>query len=153
MPAVLNSPAKAYDQITEIVQQIRVRATRMSQDIQNALPVEGRDVLHFYESLGAYRAKLQALVAVPHLNAYVQNIYGDGTANLIADYNTFKTEIDDFIALVDANYPKSSGFWHIVQTASGVVTWTQLTVLLTAPQRTGLVNALSDLATAAAPIA
>jgi hypothetical protein len=153
MPSVSNSPAKAYDQITDIVQQIRMRATRMSQDIQNTLPVEGRDVLHFYESLGGYRVKLQTLTAVPHLNAYVQDIYGDGAADLIADYNAFRTQLDAFVSLVDANYPKSSGFWNVVQTSAGVVTWAQLTTLLTAPQRTGLVNALSNLATAAAPIA
>lgn len=153
MPSAANSPERAYDQITTIVGNIKSRSTRMSADIVAVLNVEGRDVLNLYESLGAYRAKLITLAATPNLNAYVKTIYSDNAADLVADWNAFKTQLDAFIVLIDANYPKSSGYWNVVTTAAGVPTWVLLRNLLTAPQLTGLRTQLDALATAANAIA
>ncbi len=101
-------------------------------------------VLDIWANLFAIKTRLQALAAIPGLDVYAQEQYGNGGLNIATEFNAVLAAVDAVRSNIQSTYPvDGSGNLLAVQFGAGVFTESQFTPVQTATLR-GLLSTLES---------
>lgn len=137
----------SFDRAFETIEGIAASVQRLSNALQARSAggtMTGQDVIRYFSDLGSLRNDLEDWVArftdVAAATAFARDRYNDPAYDPVAEYNTFRGEINNTLTFIATNIPTDLLTWD---DTNGVVTWNTFTAAATATLRTQL-QALID---------
>ncbi len=101
---------EALKQLTSYAGLVKQR-TQGLLNASNAGPVDGAEIVNYLRDLVVAKTRLAARASTPGIAAYAQSQYNDANLDIVAEYNTMFSAINNTIDWIRTNFPKdASGY-------------------------------------------